>query len=445
MKIRNKLIFYFGLLLSVFFLIALMLTGVVIRYTLNRLLYSNVFEMNSNIVASIQDVTPDALLDRLELISLITGVEIIVRDGEETLFSSFDDSFIDFDGATKVSQKYNVFRVVDNSMFYYYTESTITPNEYEMYVFRTADLALTNSDEIFYTSFVGILFLGVAVSALSLVTAKVFSSPIRDLASYANQLAPEAKVQPRPVFRIKEYNELGLALEKAAVRLNVYRQKEQEFLHNFSHEMKTPLTNIYGYAEAMQFGVLSSDETKNACNIIMTESEKLRDNINQIMLLGRLDSVNQPYHMQRINLADLLSDCLNSVQIQAKDAKIALIYPEIDPSISVFGDPDKLETAFVNIMSNGLRYATSDLRIEVAVRSSTVEVFIDDDGIGIPSSEREKVFERYYIGYKGHTGLGLTITKMIFDKHQIGVVIEDSESKGARFHITFPGVMRQHR
>jgi two-component system, OmpR family, sensor histidine kinase CssS len=209
--------------------------------------------------------------------------------------------------------------------------------------------------------------------------------------------------------------------------------------------MKTPLTNIYGYAEAMQFGVLSSDETKNACNIIMTESEKLRDNINQIMLLGRLDSVNQPYHMQRINLADLLSDCLNSVQIQAKDAKIALIYPEIDPSISVFGDPDKLETAFVNIMSNGLRYATSELRIEVAVRSSTVEVFIDDDGIGIPSSEREKVFERYYIGYKGHTGLGLTITKMIFDKHQIGVIIEESESKGARFHITFPGVMRQHR
>jgi len=445
MKIRNKLIFYFGLLLSIFIFIALMLSGVVIRYTLNRLLYSNVFEMNRGIVSYIQGVPSDVLLERIELASLVTGAEFIVRDGEDSILSTFDDSFIDFNQATLVSKQFNVYRIVDNNMFYYYTSTVIEEHGLTIYVFRTADLTLTNSEEIFYTSFIGIIFLAVSVSALSLLIARVFSSPLKELAQYADQLAPETSQEPRPIFKIKEYNQLGEALEKASKRLKTYRHKEQEFLHNFSHEMKTPLTNIYGYAEAIQYGVLTPEETKNATDIIMKESEKLRDNINQIMLLGRLDSVNQQYHMQKVNLNDLLSDCLNSVQMQAKEANIKLDLLDTDPFVSVFGDPEKLETAFVNILSNGIRYAHSNITIQSIIYPSTVEVIIDDDGIGIPIHERDKVFERYYIGYKGHTGLGLTISKMVFDKHQIQISIEDSPTRGARFRIVFPGVLRQHR
>ena len=445
MKIRNKLIFYFGLLLSIFILIALMLSGVVIRYALNRLLYSNVFEMNKGIITYVKDADSAGLLERLELASLITGAEFVVKTGNTTTFTTFDESNIDFSQSTLVSKRYNVYRFVDNNLFYYYTSTYLENHQVTIYAFRTADLALTNSDEIFYTSFIGIVFLGVSVSALSLLIARVFSTPLQALAEYADRLAPETTVEPRPKFNIKEYNQLGETLERASIRLKNYREKEQEFLHNFSHEMKTPLTNIYGYAEAIQYKVLTPEETQHATNIIMKESEKLRDTINQIMLLGRLDSVNMQYRMQRINLNDLLSDCLNSVQMQAMEANIDLNLSDLDPYVAIFGDAEKLETAFVNILSNGIRYARKQITIQATVFPSTVEVTIDDDGIGIPSQEREKVFERYYIGYKGHTGLGLTITKMIFDKHQIQVLIEDSPVKGARFRIIFPGVLRLHR
>jgi signal transduction histidine kinase len=445
MRIRNKLFLYFGILLLVAFAISVMLSGGIIRYTLNRLLYSNVFEMNRSIVNSLEQDTSQELLDKVSLVNELTGVEIIVKNNDVTIYSSFDVELLDLDKAVLVSEKYDVYRINENQMLYYFTEAFLDEGTYQVYVFRTADLTITNTDEIFYISFIGVIFLGVTVPLLSLLTARVFSNPVHELTSYASQLTPEKEVRPKPIFRITEYNDLSNALEKAANRLRVYRQKEQEFLHNFSHEMKTPLTNIFGYAEAIQYGVLNSEDTKNACQIIMNESEKLKDNINQIMLLGRLDAVNQVYRMQKVNLADLLSDSLNSVQIQATNAKINLIYPEIDASVFIFGDPEKLEAAFVNIISNALRYAKALIRIETKVNVSSIEVLIDDDGIGIPEAEREKVFDRYYIGYKGHTGLGLTITKMIFDRHQIQVQIERSPEGGARFRVVFPGVLRQHR
>jgi signal transduction histidine kinase len=445
MRIRNKLFIYFGLLLMVAFAISVLLATGVLRYAMNRLLYSNVYELNRSIVQSIEQSSVQELLEKVELVHELTGVEIIVSNQGVTIYSSFDESTLDLTKAVLVSERYQVYRVNDQQMLYYFTEAFLEEGAYQVYVFRTADLTITNTDEIFYTSFIGIIFLGLAVPLLSLLTARVFSHPVQELTEYASQLAPESQPKPKPRFRITEYNDLSAAMEDAANRLRVYRQKEQEFLHNFSHEMKTPLTNIYGFAEAIQYGVTSPDETKNACQIIMNESEKLKDNINQIMLLGRLDSVNQVYRMQKVNLKDLLSDSLNSIQIQATSNNLKLVFPDIEDNVFVFGDPEKLEAAFVNILSNAVRYAKTMIRIEVLVQTSNIEVRIDDDGIGIPVEERDKVFERYYIGYKGHTGLGLTITKTIFDRHQIKVEIDSSPEAGARFRIVFPGVLRQHR
>ncbi|MFH0993265.1 MAG: HAMP domain-containing sensor histidine kinase [bacterium] len=438
MKIRSKLILYFGILLVLCFSIAGILTAVFLQTASNRLLYANVSVMNENIASSYSsDTTAEIVAEMLDIKSA-TGVEtILFLDGIQ-VGSTFAGEEPDLTRALVASERYAVWQLRAESMYYYYTISELATDGYSVYVFRSEELADIDRASLFYAGFVGILFLVISVSVVSVFASRVFALPIRELAGYANRIDPQGKPEKRPIFDIEEFNELGRALEKAAGRLKEYRDSEREFLHNFSHEMKTPLTNIYGYAEGIFCGVLSQEESQNACKVIMNESEKLKDNINQILFLGRLDAVENTYKMQKVNLADVLADAMTSVQIVAKDANIELVFVPAEAECYLTGDAEKLEAAFVNILTNDIRYARSTVRIETAVTYDRYFVTIDDDGPGIPEADRERVFERYFIGFKGHTGLGLTITKSIIEAHGAQISASVSPAGGARFTMAFP-------
>ncbi|MFA5005956.1 MAG: HAMP domain-containing sensor histidine kinase [Candidatus Izemoplasmatales bacterium] len=437
MTIRNKLILYFGILLSVCFAIAGMLTGIFLRSASNRLLFANVDAMNDTIASSVSTASEAEMLDDMGDIRAITGVETILFKDGAMVSSTFTAALPVLDQAHIVSERYGVWGIRTGDKYYYYTISALGTEGYSLFVFRSEDLAVDGGDGMFFAAFVGVIFLLISISGISVYAARVFASPLRVLAGYANRMDPERKPEPRPVFEIAEFNELAGALEKASIRLDEYRQSEREFLHNFSHEMKTPLTNIYGYAEGIDCGVVQGDEAHNACKVIMTESEKLKDNINQILLLGRLDAVENDIKKQRTNLSDVIADAMTQVQMPARDAGIELRFgPEAEAYLD--GDADRLETAFANVLSNGVRYAKAQIAIAVSETAERIVVTIDDDGPGIPEADRERVFERYYIGYKGHTGLGLTIARAIVEAHGGTLVAQGSPAGGARFLFEFP-------
>ncbi|MDD3127010.1 MAG: HAMP domain-containing sensor histidine kinase [Candidatus Izemoplasmatales bacterium] len=437
MKIRIKQILYFAILLIISFFVAVMLTRYFLTDAIDRLVYSNVVDMNKNIVKSLDGETIEELVEDFETVKGVTGVEMMVYTGDTMVHSTFDVGFPDLSTAIVSPIGYEVYTVYFEGQEYYYTSELVTGTPYRVLIFRGPDLVI-EEDRIFYAGFIGIAFLILSISTVSFFSTRSLTKPINELAEYANHLNPDAKPEPRPVFSTFEFNELGIALEKASTRLYDYRQSEQEFLHNFSHEMKSPLTNIYGYAEAMKYNMLSDEESKNACSIIMAESEKLKDTINQILLLGRLDSIQEAFHFQRINIVDVISDAMNAVQMAAKDAKIDLNFHNAEENHYLTGDPERLETAFTNILSNGIRYAKTQIAISISSGPNYLRIIFEDDGPGIPEMEREKVFERYYTGYKGHTGLGLTIVKAIADHHNATVKATESADGGARFVIAFP-------
>ncbi|HAQ57282.1 MAG TPA: hypothetical protein DCR44_07820 [Acholeplasmatales bacterium] len=438
MTIRHKLILYFGILLAICFAIAGMLSGFFLRSASNRLLFANVKTMNDSISASVSIDTEASMIDDMIDIKTITGVETILFKDDVVIAATFAGDLPTLTGASVVSETYGVRGVRTGTMYYYFTITQLTDDGYTLYVFRSEDLAVDGGEGMFYAAFVGVLFLFISISLISVFAARVFANPIRDLAGYANRMDPERKPEPRPVFDIAEFNELGSALEKASIRLNDYRTSEREFLHNFSHEMKTPLTNIYGYAEGLDVGVLQGEEAQNACKVIMTESEKLKDNINQILFLGRLDAVETVYKMQKTNLSDVIADAMNSVQIAAHEANVELRLHPIAAESYLTADAEKLEAAFVNVLSNGVRYAKTAIDINVSVEADRIIVTIDDDGPGIPLTDRERVFERYFIGYKGHTGLGLTIARAIVVAHGGKITAAASPAHGARFTFEIP-------
>ncbi|MDP3131264.1 MAG: HAMP domain-containing sensor histidine kinase [Bacillota bacterium] len=438
MTIRHKLILYFGILLAICFAIAGMLSGFFLRSASNRLLFANVKTMNDSISASVSIDTEASMIDDMIDIKTITGVETILFKDDVVIAATFAGDLPTLTGASVVSETYGVRGVRTGTMYYYFTITQLTDDGYTLYVFRSEDLAVDGGEGMFYAAFVGVLFLFISISLISVFAARVFANPIRDLAGYANRMDPERKPEPRPVFDIAEFNELGSALEKASIRLNDYRTSEREFLHNFSHEMKTPLTNIYGYAEGLDVGVLQGEEAQNACKVIMTESEKLKDNINQILFLGRLDAVETVYKMQKTNLSDVIADAMNSVQIAAHEANVELRLHPIAAESYLTADAEKLEAAFVNVLSNGVRYAKTAIDIDVSVEADRILVTVDDDGPGIPLTDRERVFERYFIGYKGHTGLGLTIARAIVVAHGGKITASASPAHGARFTFEIP-------
>lgn len=435
MKIRFKLVLYFGILLVLCFSVAAGLTRIFLKNAINRLIYANVSEMNETIANSLDGTSRETLLEDLETVQGVTGVQLIVLENDEIVYSTFVTN-PDFQNALVANESYHVYVVHHENQVFYFTSSSVKNSNFTILIFRGENLALQD-DLVYYAGFIGIIFLIFSVSTVSFFTTRSFTSPIRELAGYANRLNPEVKPEPRPEFNTLEFNELGSALEKASIRLYEYHQSEQEFLHNFSHEMKSPLTNIYGYAEAMYYHVLSEEENKNACKIIMNESEKLKDTINQILLLGRLDSVHHLFQYQKINVCDVIGDAMNSTLIAAKDAGIELIFHNADETHYLYADSEKLETAFVNILTNGIRYAKTNVTIRVTQTAEKIIVVFDDDGEGIPKQERVKVFDRYYTGPKGHTGLGLTITKAVVVGHNGTIEIDENEANGARFTLSF--------
>lgn len=437
MKIRHKIILYFGILLVLCFTIAGVLTGVFIRNASNRLLFANVSTMNDNIAASISAASETLILDDMESIKSVIGVEtILYRDGV-LVGTTFEGELPAIASAARASDRYDVYGLRAGTMFYYYTVEDLS-GQYTLYIFRSEDIAAFEGEGIIFAAFVGVVFLFISISAVSVYAARVFADPIRELAGYANRMKPDRKPEPRPVFDIDEFNELGGALEKAAVRLDDYRESEREFLHNFSHEMKTPLTNIYGYAEGIYCGVLKDEEAENACRVIMTESEKLKDNINQILFLGRLDAVENAYKMGRTNLWDVIADAMDSVRLAAREAGLELRFDPPATACYLTGDAEKLEAAIANVLSNGIRYAKTVVAIAVRDEADSVVLTIDDDGPGIPETDRERVFDRYFIGFKGHTGLGLTISRSIVGAHGGSITADVSPQGGARFTFVFP-------
>ncbi|MBU1144931.1 MAG: HAMP domain-containing histidine kinase [Firmicutes bacterium] len=440
MKIRNKLFIYYGVLLVVCYGIAALLTGIVISAGLDRLLFSNIYDLNQNIVEKLDVVDDEDFASTLDSARQFTEVELMVYQDGNIFYSSFVEEEINFENSFLVNSTYQVYRARTDVQTYYYTSSVLNDGNYEVFVFRGEGFLMEENQELYLLSFIGVVFLVVSITLISIFSARSFANPLRILTEYASDFSVETKPQQKPFFKIAELEELALSIERAQLRVYEYNQSEQEFLHNFSHEMKTPLTNIYSYAEAILYGVLTEEENENACNIIMRESEKLKDFINQILYLGRLDTVGDNLNRSKINLVDVIGDSLNSVDIQAKEKGIELKFDTSEENIYFMGDPEKLEVAFVNILTNAIRYATSQVCIKLTKTKTELLIEFDDDGAGIDEDIKEKIWERYVIGKEGHTGLGLTITKSIIEKHGGKIQALKNEWNGAKIQIRISNV-----
>lgn len=221
----------------------------------------------------------------------------------------------------------------------------------------------------------------------------------------------------------------------------------QEFTANVSHELKTPLTSISGYAELIASGLAQNEEdVRRFAEEIRKNSSRLLALINDIIQLSALDTQEHTVSFEQVDLLELAQNCTQSLQVNATKHNVTLICRGVH--CRVMGNKEQLEEVINNLCDNAIRYNREGGLVEItAIQTKNgARLTVRDTGIGIPKEHQDRIFERFYRVDKsrskstGGTGLGLAIVKHIVMQHNAEIALESEVGQGTCIQVNFPEV-----
>lgn len=211
-------------------------------------------------------------------------------------------------------------------------------------------------------------------------------------------------------------------------------ERQQTFFQNASHELKTPLMAIQGYAEGIQAGVM---DTASAAEVILAESDRMTELVDELLDISKIDMGRQPLTLSEMDVRELLYDSIRAVEPAAAAGGIAIVPDFPEEPVMVSCDDTRLRRAVTNILSNGVRYARSELRLTCRTEKRHATIRIQDNGDGIAEADLPHIFDRFYMGKSGKSGIGLALTKEIIHLHK-GTIRAYNGDTGAVFEISIP-------
>ena len=223
-------------------------------------------------------------------------------------------------------------------------------------------------------------------------------------------------------------------------------QMKRDFFSHASHELKSPLTAIRGYAELILYDMIKEKDIKESSQKIITQTEFMSALVEDMLMLSRLENIKEESY-QDIYLNQILDEVLDTLSqpLKEKDMKIELVKKE---DIKYYGDPLDFSKLFKNLIENAYKYSDSGktISIELKTQKDQVVFIVKDQGKGIPKEHQSRVFERFYRVDKGRldggTGLGLAIVKHIAIKYDGKVDLKSSLSEGTTIKVYLKHVMR---
>ena len=232
-------------------------------------------------------------------------------------------------------------------------------------------------------------------------------------------------------------------------RLKQLERTREEFVANVSHELRTPLSLIKGYVETLLDGARDNPEVaERFLKIIDRNAQRLDLLIQDLLTISALESGRIKLNVQPVNLGALVGKVFTDLHSKADNKNVELVN-EL-PELTVNADANRLDQVFANLVDNAIKYGRANGSVRVGSKmldDGTLEVFVRDDGPGIPAESLDRVFERSYRVDKarsrdqGGTGLGLSIVKHIVQAHRGEVRVESGPGKGATFFFTLPAMV----
>jgi two-component system sensor histidine kinase BaeS len=297
----------------------------------------------------------------------------------------------------------------------------------------------------------GLAVLGAAAIALGIAAlvaaylARRMTQPLAAMETTARSIAGgdlSARVDETHV-RDDELGSLANAINAMARDLDVARGHERAFLLSVSHDLRTPLTSIRGYAEAIADGTVEGMDARiRAANVISSESRRLERLVADLLDLARLDAHQFSFHPAPIDAQPVVTDTVEAFEPAAAEIGVELAVVD-GPPVAMVADAQRLAQIVANLVENALKFASTRVSVGVRDVGEVVELHVDDDGPGIAPADLPHVFERLYTsrtapGRTLGTGIGLAIVRELALAMGGDVRVEPVDSVGTRFLVTFP-------
>ncbi|PAE08198.1 two-component sensor histidine kinase [Terribacillus saccharophilus] len=388
------------------------------------------------------------------LLTAISGVDTIRADSLDTMLNNLDLKMFLYDEEaeevtytnlvrsdaeilaekhdTSPTQKNTIWQENRNS---YVVKSIETGENQNMVILRPIR-ELEEVQESFFQRIFLVFLIGVMIAIL--ISTYLTQRLVKPLTELKYQLK---KIQRREFDNIKsikasgEIKEVEQSAIEMAKELNRYITSQRQFFQNASHELKTPLMTIQGYAEGIKDGVFTGKDQEHGLEVVVSEISRLKQLINEMILLAKLDSEEGIYKEESIEIKELVDLTIDRALPLASDKNVKLTYNK-PAAIVINGDKEKLLRAMMNITSNAVRHAGSQVHISVQPSSiRQVEITISDDGPGISEDLLPNMFQRFVKGEGGETGLGLAISRAIVERHNGIIRAGKSDLGGASFTI----------
>jgi signal transduction histidine kinase len=242
----------------------------------------------------------------------------------------------------------------------------------------------------------------------------------------------------------------GLILNTIFLVREIRRSEQHDaFLNSITHELKTPIASIKLYLETLRSREVAREKQLEFYDVMLSDTDRLLDTVEQVLEASRTREKKRGLDLEELDINKVLRDAVGTVQSRYHLDEGVIRLAEPSEELHVVADEAEMQTAFVNLLDNAVKYSGDDKRISIRTKASRlnnkVEVFVKDNGIGSPQNDLKRVFKRFYRvtgnamnGTKG-TGLGLFIVKSIIEKHGGRLRAESrGEGRGSTFFIQLP-------
>jgi signal transduction histidine kinase len=225
---------------------------------------------------------------------------------------------------------------------------------------------------------------------------------------------------------ISQLKAANLSLQKDIAKKEEIEQMRSGFLSNVSHELKTPIALIQGYAEGLKDGITDDPESMDFyCDVIIDEANKMNNMVKRLLTLNQIEYGQDELVIERFDLMELLNSVVNANELRAGQKDISIEFVRKDDKLDVWADEYKTEEVITNYISNAINHCDYDKKIRVYYekRPDTVRVFVYNTGKHIPDEDIENIWVKFYKVDKARTreyggnGIGLSIVKAIMDTY----------------------------
>ena len=278
---------------------------------------------------------------------------------------------------------------------------------------------------------------------MAIIVAKVISKPISDATEKAKQLADQNYDLTFSGGKYREITELNDTLSYAAQELKKVDDLQKELIANISHDLRTPLTMITGYAEIMRD--LPGEATPENVQIIIDEATRLNDLVSDLLDISRLRSGTADIRMEVFSLTECIKNIFSRYQKLVENDGLNIVF-EHDGEVFVRGDELRMTQVLYNLINNAVNYIGEDKTVIVrqTVADDKVKIEVIDHGDGIPQEKLDFIWDRYYRVDKEHqravigSGLGLSIVKNILLLHDADFGVASKLGSGSDFYFSLP-------